>query len=71
MNAPYPYSSVESTLYLVDRATIQFGQFSFAPVSAITSNSPFVSYVNIYEQQLMSNAYIKNEHLTFFAKQNR
>ena len=28
-------------------------------------------HVNIHEQQLMSNAYIKNEHWTFFAKQNR
>ena len=41
------------------RVTVQFGQFLFAHVSDITSNGLFVSHVNIYEQQLMSNAYIK------------
>ena len=33
-----PYSSAKFTLYLVDRATVKFGHFSFAPVSDITSN---------------------------------
>ena len=42
-----------------------------APVSDITSNSSFVSHVSIYDQQSMSNAYIKNELCTLFAKQNR
>ena len=34
MNASQPYSSVEFTLYLVDRETVQFGQFLFALVFA-------------------------------------
>ena len=34
--------------------------------------SPVINLLQIFmDQQLMSNAYIKNEHWTFFAKQNR
>ena len=59
------------SLYLVGRKTVRFGHFLFAPVPGITSNCLLFFHVNIYVQRSFSNAYIKNESLDVFSKQNR
>ena len=67
----WSHSSTESTLVPGGQRNHITRTILIAPISDITSNSSFVSHVNIYEQQLMSNAYIKHEPLDVLAKQNR
>ena len=69
----WPLPSVESTLVpWRTKQTDCIRQLHIAPVSDVTCNRSLVLYANIYELAiLMSDAYIKNEHWTFFAKQNR
>ena len=57
--------------YLLGSVIVGFNTSCFSLVSGITSNCLFVSYVNIYEQQSYSNAYVKNKSLDVLAKQNR
>ena len=54
----------------MNRATVRSGHFFFYLFLELRV-IVFVSHVNIYEQQLFSNAYIKNESLDVLAKQNR
>ena len=56
--------------YLMGRVTVRFGHFLFSLFLELRV-AVFVSHVNIYEQPLFSNAYIKNESLDVLAKQNR
>ena len=69
----WSHSSVESTsVHWRTKQPDCIRQLHIAPVSDVTCNQSLVSYVNIYEPAiLMSNAYIKKEHWTFFARQNR
>ena len=55
------------SLYLMGRVTVGFGHFLFSLFLKLRVTI-FVSHVNIYEQQLFSNAYIKNESLDVLAK---
>ena len=56
--------------YLLGKVTVGFGTscfFLFLELRVIA----FISYVNIYEHQSISNAYIKNKSLDVLVKQNR